>query len=62
MNLLLLLNEYLIFLPFTSKDSFGITEYINVLIGVGLVGLLATVAGVGVMCYKRIGTLCLKKS
>ncbi|KAK3780481.1 hypothetical protein RRG08_041338, partial [Elysia crispata] len=37
------------------KASFGVTEYIKIFIGVGLVALLATVAGVGVMCYNRTG-------
>ncbi|KAK3739081.1 hypothetical protein RRG08_049205 [Elysia crispata] len=35
--------------------SFGVTECIKIFIGVGLVALLATVAGVGVMCYKKYG-------
>ncbi|KAK3795585.1 hypothetical protein RRG08_049203 [Elysia crispata] len=38
-----------------ASRSFGVTDYIKIFIGVGLVALLATVAGLGVMCYKKYG-------
>ena len=33
-----------------------------IFIGVGLVALLVTVAGVGIMCYKKFGTMSSMKS
>ena len=45
--------------PLTAKPSDSVinTEYNKIFIGVGLVALLVTVDGVGIMCYKKYGKM-----
>ena len=45
--------------PLTAKPSDSVinTEENKIFIGVGLVALLVTVDGVGIMCYKKYGKM-----